>query len=221
MTQICRQEVLMPGGIELTLEAERHLDIDKDAKILSVACGTGELECYLAEKYGCTIIGIDITESFIARARKKAAAKGLDSLIQFKIGDGNFIEFGKEMFDIVFCSGALCEFFDNGLAEFHRVLKRGGKAAIIDAVWKNGQVPRDIEQCWTEGTAKILTLEGNRRAFKNYGFKVLFSQAYDKPSWWEAYYDDRGNAPQWQQERANYRAHKDYIALGLFVMEKV
>lgn len=210
----------MPGGIELTLEAEHHLNINPDTKLLSVACGTGELECYLAQKYGCTIIGIDINERFIARAQKKAATLGLDSLVQFRIGDGNSHEFGGEMFDIVFCSGALCEFFDNGLAEFHRVLKPGGRATIIDVIWKSGQVPIYVEQCWTEGTAKILTLGGNCRAFASQGFKVLFSQAYDKPSWWEAYYDDRGNASNWQEERANYRAHKDYIALGLFVIEK-
>lgn len=220
MTQICRQEVIMPGGIELTLEAERHLDMNPDTKVLSVACGTGELECYLAENYGCAIVGIDITEGFIERARKKAAARGLGSLVQFKIGDGNCLEFGNGMFDVVFCSGALCEFYDNGLAEFHRVLRRGGRAAIIDVIWKSEQVPRDVEQCWTEGTAKILTLDGNCRAFTSHGFKVLFSQAYHEPSWWEAYYDDRGNAPNWQQERANYRAHKDYIVLGLFVTEK-
>lgn len=221
MAQICRQEVIMPGGVELTLEAERHLDINPDAKILSVACGTGELECYLAQKYGCTVIGIDVSESFIARALKKRAARDLGCLVRFKIGDGNSIESDGRMFDVVLCSGALCEFFDNGLAEFHRVLKLGGRAVIIEVIWKSEQVPMDIQQCWTGGTAKVLTLNGNCRAFTRQGFKVIFSQAYHKPSWWEAYYDDRGNAPNWQEERANYRAHKDYIAVGLFVIEKI
>jgi len=219
MTQICRQEVIMPGGIELTLEAERYIDVNPDTKLLSVACGTGELECYLAQKYRCTVIGIDINESFISRARKKVAVRGLDSLVQFKIGDGNSIEFDRDMFDIVFCSGALCEFFDNGLAEFHRVLKPKGKAVIIDVIWKIKQVPSDIEYYWTKRTAKVLTLEGNCQAFTSQGFKVLFAEAYDEPSWWEAYYDDRGDAPHWREERANYRVHKEYIALGLFVLE--
>jgi ubiquinone/menaquinone biosynthesis C-methylase UbiE len=220
MPEICRQEVIMPGGIELTMEAERHLNLNSDTKLLSVACGTGELECYLAEKYRCPVVGIDITERFIERARKKAVARGLDNLVQFKIGDGNSIEFDKETFDRVFCSGGLCDFFDKGVAEFHRVLKHGGKAAVIDVVWKNEQVPIEVKQCWTGEISKVQTLEEDCRTFESRGFKVLFAWEYDEPSWWEAYYDDRGNAPNWQQERANYRDHKNYIALGLFVIEK-
>jgi hypothetical protein len=57
MIKIRRPEVIMPGGIELTLEAERFLDVQRDTRMLSVGCGTGELELYLAEKYGCTVEG--------------------------------------------------------------------------------------------------------------------------------------------------------------------
>jgi ubiquinone/menaquinone biosynthesis C-methylase UbiE len=220
MMEINRKEVLMPGGKELTSEVERYLNLCPEKRLLSVACGTGEIECNLAEKYGCQVVGIDITEKFISTAQKKTEIFGLNQLVQFKAGDGNALDFTDESFDVIFCSGALCVFFDNGLAEFHRVLKLGGRAAIIDVVWTIEQVPEDIEQFWTEGVAKILTLDGNYRAFASRGFKVIFAQAYHKPSWWEAYFDDRGDAPIWQKERANYQAHKDYIALSLFVIEK-
>lgn len=53
MQRISRSEVIMPGGIELTQIAEDQMDLSSDSKLLSVACGTGELELYLAEKYGC------------------------------------------------------------------------------------------------------------------------------------------------------------------------
>jgi ubiquinone/menaquinone biosynthesis C-methylase UbiE len=219
--EIRRPEVIMPGGKELTLEAERYLDLCSEMKLLSVACGTGEIECYLAEKYRCQVVGVDICKKFISAAQKKTKILGLSQLVQFRVGDGNALDFPDESFDVIFCSGDLCVFFDNGLAEFHRVLKPGGRAAIIDAIWKTKQVPKDIEQFWTEeGTAEIRTLNGNGEAFTSRGFKVVFSKAYHEPSWWEAYYDDRGSAPIWQKERANYRAHKDYIALGLFVIEK-
>ena len=219
--EIRRPEVIMPGGKELTLEAKRYLDISPKIRLLSVACGTGEIECYLAEKYRCQVVGIDISEKFISTAQKKVEIFSLSQLAQFKVGDGNALDFPDESFDVIFCSGALCVFFDNGLAEFHRVLKTGGRAAIIDAIWKTKQVPKDIEQFWTEeGTAEIRSLNGNGEAFTSRGFRVIFSKAYHKPSWWEAYYDDRGNAPTWQKERANYRAHRDHIALGLFIIKK-
>lgn len=220
MIKIRRPEVIMPGGIELTLEAERHLDMHPDTKLLSVACGTGELELYLAEKYGCAIEAIDVGQWAIARAREKAASRRLEHLVQFEIGDGNSLKFGAATFDVVFCSGALSAFYHNGLRQFHRVLVPGGRAAIVDVIWRVERVPSSIQQAWTEGTAVILTLGGNHQALEQQGFRVLFSKAYHEPLWWEAYYDDRGEAPHWQQERANYRAHQDYIGLGVFILEK-
>jgi cyclopropane fatty-acyl-phospholipid synthase-like methyltransferase len=50
MHEISRSEVIMPGGIELTREAEGQLDIEADTRLLSVACGTGEIELFLAVK---------------------------------------------------------------------------------------------------------------------------------------------------------------------------
>ncbi|NIM92228.1 MAG: methyltransferase domain-containing protein [Anaerolineales bacterium] len=220
MREASRKEVIMPGGIELTKEAERHVNLRANTRMLSVACGTGELELYLAEKYKCYIVGVDTSDDFIRSAREKTAARRLGDLVTFEVGDGNALTFGDASFDVVFCSGALCAFFDNGLREFHRVLKPGGRAVVIDVIWRREDVPEEIERCWTGGTACVLTLNGNEQAFATHQFHTLFAREYHEPSWWEAYYEDRGNASHWQEERQNYRAHQDYIGLGLFVIEK-
>ena len=77
MVKIDRREVIMPGGVELTLETAQRVDIRPGSRWLSVACGTGELELYLAEEYGCTIVGVDTGEWAVEGARKKAAATAL------------------------------------------------------------------------------------------------------------------------------------------------
>jgi ubiquinone/menaquinone biosynthesis C-methylase UbiE len=210
----------MPGGIELTKEAEGQVEIQAETRMLSVACGTGELELYLVERHGCQVVGIDSSEGFVRTAREKAAARNLDNLASFEVGDGNLLRFAEASFDVVFCSGALCAFFDNGLREFHRVLKPGGRGVIIDVLWRRPDVPEEIVQCWTEGEACVLTLDGNQQAFAERGFRSLFAREYHEPPWWEAYYEDRGDAPHWREERQNYRAHQDYLGLGLFVLEK-
>lgn len=221
MCEISRKEVLMPGGIELTQEAEQYLSLQSNAKMLSVACGTGELELYLATKYGCKIIGIDIGEWAITRAKKKSTERGLEHLAEFEIGDGNALKFEASTFDVVFCSGAICEIFNNGLKEFHRVLKPKGRAVIIEVIWRREDVPKEIEHCWTGGTAHVLTMNGNQKAFTECGFRTLFARDHHEPSWWEAYYEDRGNGAHWQEEKKNYQKHQDYLGLGLFVLEKV
>jgi ubiquinone/menaquinone biosynthesis C-methylase UbiE len=221
MAEPSRVEVLMPGGIELTRIAERHMNLGASSEVLSVACGTGELELYLAAEYGCRLIGIDTSKSFIERARGKATARDLQRLAKFEVGDGNAIAHPSCAFDLVFCSGALCAFFYNGLMEFHRVLRPGGRAVIIDVVWRTTDVPSDVEDTWSGGTAHILTVERNIQAFQDAGFRTVFSEEYHQPEWWGAYYDDRGDDPHWQEERRNYQAHQEYLGLGLFVIEKV
>lgn len=211
----------MPGGIELTEEAENYMALALDSKFLSVACGTGELELYLAEKYGCHITGIDSGQGFIEQAQKKSIDRGMQKLVTFEIGNGNALNFQSDSFDIVYCSGALCAFFHNGLKEFNRVLKPKGKAVIIDVVWRKERIPKEVDECWAGGSAHIFTLDGNLRAFTGFGFRTLFSKEYHEPAWWDAYYEDMGNAKHWQEERKNYQAHQDYIGLGLFVIEKI
>jgi ubiquinone/menaquinone biosynthesis C-methylase UbiE len=219
--RICRQQVIMPGGVELTKEAEPHLGLGPSTTMLSVACGTGELELYLAGKFKCHVVGIDSDERFIRTAREKTAARKLDDLASFEIGDGSSLGFQEASFDVVFCSGALCAFYDNGLREFHRVLKPGGRAVVTDVIWRREDVPKAVAERWTEGTADIRTVEGNCAAFVERGFSVIFSQAYHEPSWWDAYYEDRGTAPNWMEEHERYRRDQAYLGLGLFVLEKM
>ncbi|MHA2168588.1 MAG: class I SAM-dependent methyltransferase [Candidatus Kariarchaeaceae archaeon] len=218
--ELNRSEVIMPGGIELAFEAESYLDLNPSAELLSVACGTGEIELYYARKYACQVVGIDTSENFISKAQSKAERYEINQIAKFLVGDGNNLEFPDECFDVVFCSGAICEFYYSGLKEFYRVLKSGGKAVIIEVVWTTKEIPNDVKKIWAGDTADIFTEEDNNRILRKNNFRVVFSHSYDEPSWWEAYYDDRGPAPRWEEERSNYRSHKKYLALGLFVIEK-
>ena len=220
MAEIRRAEVIMPGGIPLTLEAEAHLDITAATRLLSMACGTGEIECYFAEKYGCKVLGIDLSEGHVAKARIKAWVRALEGLAEFRVGDGNALQVDAEGFDLVYCSGALCDFLDNGLAEFHRVLRPGVRVVVIDIIWRTDQIPLHVERYWSVGLTRVMTLAEECRSFAAHGFKTVFAQAYHEPSWWEAYYEDREPTVGWQRERAKYRVHKDYVGVGLFVMEK-
>lgn len=211
----------MPGGIELTREAEAHVGLGPSTTMLSVACGTGELELYLAGKYGCRVVGIDLGEGFIRTARRKTAARQLTRFAAFAVADGSALPFGDGSFDAIFCSGALCAFFDRGIREFHRVLEPGGKAIVTDVIWRTEAVPDQVRERWMDESTDIRTLAGNCAAFVSRGFRVLYSQAYHEPSWWSAYYDDRGTAAHWTEEYKRYRLDQRYLGLGLFALEKM
>lgn len=98
-------------------------------KILDVGCGTGNFSIKLAEM-GCKVIGIDLSEKMINKAKEKIKNTNLD--IEFYAMDVYDIDFPDESFDGVF-SMAVFEFINKPLIaynEMYRVLKENGYLLI-------------------------------------------------------------------------------------------
>ncbi|TGQ29027.1 methyltransferase domain-containing protein [Mesorhizobium sp. M00.F.Ca.ET.216.01.1.1] len=100
-------------------------------RVLDVATGTG-----LAAEAALAIVGAnghvvaaDISPHMAARARERLTGAPNVSVC---IEDGQALTFPDETFDTVLCSLGLMFFPDpaRGLAEFHRVLRPGGRAAV-------------------------------------------------------------------------------------------
>ena len=72
----------------------------KNASVLDVGCGTGDLAQFLKDKQMKEYVGIDLFEPALEKARKKFPDK--------KFINGDFLHYNfKRRFDFVFCSGAL------------------------------------------------------------------------------------------------------------------
>jgi 2-polyprenyl-3-methyl-5-hydroxy-6-metoxy-1,4-benzoquinol methylase len=82
---------------------EKELNSDKNLKILDVGCGTGRHAIELTKR-GYDVTGIDLSESLLERARKKAAQQNLE--IDFQKQDARNLTFEDE-FDvaIMLCEG--------------------------------------------------------------------------------------------------------------------
>jgi len=83
---------------------ERELAADRSKRILDIGCGTGRHAIELARR-GYQVIGFDLSEAQLRRAREKAAAAGVT--IDFQRRDATAPHFHQE-FDaaIMFCEGA-------------------------------------------------------------------------------------------------------------------
>ena len=83
---------------------EQELGCNKSLNILDVGCGTGRHAVELASR-GYQVTGIDLSESMLAKAREKAAAKNLE--IDFLRCDARKLPFNAE-FDValMLCEGA-------------------------------------------------------------------------------------------------------------------
>ncbi|UCE52223.1 MAG: class I SAM-dependent methyltransferase, partial [Desulfobacterales bacterium] len=69
--------VLHPGGFSATEILADECEIDKQTRVLDIACGKGTSSIFLAQKYGCRVEGLDISEDLIKEARDFAKQKGI------------------------------------------------------------------------------------------------------------------------------------------------
>ena len=75
----CGPDILHPGGLEKTDEVARACGVEVGKRILDIGSGKGVTACYLAENYGCEVVGVDALERMVEYARELARRKGLDS----------------------------------------------------------------------------------------------------------------------------------------------
>lgn len=109
---------------------EQELGSDKTKTILDVGCGTGRHSVELASR-GYRVTAFDLSPSMIGKARKNAAARGVQ--IDFSSRDARSFRYRKQ-FDcaIMMCEGSFPlmetdEMNFSILKSIHRALKPGGK----------------------------------------------------------------------------------------------
>ena len=98
------------------------------ARILDVACGTGDLSLTLFEIIGARVLGIDFCRPML----EIAARKSLD--ITFIEGDALGLPFIDRSFDGLTIAFGLRNLssLERGLREFYRVLKPGGRIVVLE-----------------------------------------------------------------------------------------
>jgi ubiquinone/menaquinone biosynthesis C-methylase UbiE len=120
--------------------------IQDGESVLEVAVGTGLVfERILRVNPSGRNEGVDLTEAMLIRAEKRAAKSGVESY-GLGIGDAYALDFGHDEFDILvnnYMFDLLPENdFETILAEFKRVLRPGGRLALVNMTggerWYNG-----------------------------------------------------------------------------------
>ena len=102
--------------------------------ILDIATGTGDLAIEASRLNPSQVIGVDISNNMLDVGREKMKKKSLDKLIDMQYGDSENLSFKDNTFDAVTAGFGVRNFenLDKGLSEMCRVMKVGGKLAILE-----------------------------------------------------------------------------------------
>jgi len=135
------------GSLTATEELVDLCHIGQDSYVLDVGCGVGATPIYLAKRYGCRVVGVDITEKMIARSNERLRGSGLEGKVEFRVADAQDLPFEDATFDAVIAESVLAFIDDRQatLREWMRVTKPGGYVGFTEATW-TGTPPKDLDE---------------------------------------------------------------------------
>jgi SAM-dependent methyltransferase len=113
---------------ELLCEA---VDLRAGQRVLDVACGTGNAALAAARRC-CQVTGIDYVPALLERARRRAAAEGLEA--SFQEADAENLPFPDHSFDAVLssCGAMFAPDQERTAAELGRVCRPGGRIGMVN-----------------------------------------------------------------------------------------
>jgi ubiquinone/menaquinone biosynthesis C-methylase UbiE len=184
-----------PNRFKLIIDAVKIAGLSDTHTLLEVGCGNGATAVFLAQKYGCNVVGIDSSESMIASAAKRVIADRLASKVEFLVADAVNLPFPDSMFDTIICEAVFSIIIDKERAanEFRRVLRSGGKLLMLDFVLRK-EVPKELQSRMSflpPCLARTRHLEGYIRLFEQAGLRNSYTEDYSqevrRTGWWIAY----------------------------------
>ena len=172
------------GGLEATDELIELCGIGEGTYVLDVGCGVGMTPCYLAQRYGCQVIGVDISEMMIDKANERAKREGVEDRVTFRVADARDLPFEDELFDAVTVESVNVFFEEKQRAtsEYVRVTKAGGHVGLNETTWIKAPpaemveyVSRvQMEALMADGWEELLTSAGLRDVVvRTYQFNVF------------------------------------------------
>jgi len=121
-----------------------------DDRVLDACCGTGDLAVAVLEAGG-RVTGLDFSERMLERARRKSTE------VDWVQGDALALPFEDGSFDAATVGFGVRNLDDleRGLAELRRVLKAGGRVAILEITRPSGLLA-PFYRLWFDGLVPLL-----------------------------------------------------------------
>lgn len=122
--------------LEQRLALAPWLKVKKDARVLDVGCGIGRWSRFLAAR-GALVLGVDLSPTMIAQARRRAAEQGVEERCRFAVADLAHLDLG-EQFDLVLGVTVLQHILDpvafrSALSAMVSHLAPGGRMILLEA----------------------------------------------------------------------------------------
>lgn len=154
-------------------EAEK---IDENTRIIDLGGGFAGTARYLAKKYGCKVVNLNLSEAENERGRKMNKEQGLDHLIDVVDGSFEDIPYDDNTFDIVWSQDAILHSGDRKkvVAETARVLKPAGEVIFTDPMQTPDCNKETLQPVYDRiNLSSLGSPDFYEKEFQNHGMKMV------------------------------------------------
>lgn len=172
-----------PGGLKLTERLGEVLGLAPESRVLDVACGKGTSAVFLAERFGCEVLGVDYSGKNVEHAREQVASMGVSARVHFERADAEALPVPDSTLDAVVCECAFCTFPNKAAAarEFVRVLRPAGRVGLSDLT-RGPVLPTELEGlfAWLACIADARPVESYAACLRDAGLVVQDAEQHDE-----------------------------------------
>ncbi len=126
----------------------RYLGLRPGDRVLDLGSGAGMDAVLEGRAVGPSgsVVGLDLSEEMVTRARNLAATCGADR-VHFERGEAEAMPFADATFDVAYANGVLnlCPDKHAAVSELRRVLKPGGRAVIAEITFAEPLPSKDLK----------------------------------------------------------------------------
>jgi sarcosine/dimethylglycine N-methyltransferase len=155
----------------------RRAGIMAGTSVLDIGSGIGGPACYLAQRFGCQVLGVDISTIGHEQALARARDTGLSHLVQFRCGDIQTLPLPAQAFDVVMSLDAWCHIPQRPLLlqRCAAWLRPGGRVAFYDHVERQPIPAPDRRRfCSLWRFPSLETPQSYVEALQAVGFRLLY-----------------------------------------------
>jgi len=164
------------GGRIATESFLNQLDIDASHHVLDVGCGLGGASRFAANKYGCRVTGVDLTQEYVETGNTICSWLGLDGKIRLENANATQLPYPAETFERAYMLHVGMNIADKySLAnELYRVTRAGGKVGIYDVMQVgDGELSYPVPWAAEPQGSSVSTIATYRSALNDAGFQVV------------------------------------------------
>jgi len=113
-----------------------HVRLRRGERVLDAGCGVGGTSMWLAEEYDAEVIGVNLVEDHIERARRYGRERHLGAQVRFEVADYTATGLDESSFDVAWAQESACHAPDKKAftTEMARVLRPGGRIVMAEYV---------------------------------------------------------------------------------------